>query len=319
MIKQRLLLSTMASLLMIAFVFLLSRFLSGSVPENPRLYEYNEPEPDVFTVSADYSLPAGDAGPGEIAPEEKEPEIVYTPEELSAQGTLVKKTVKAFAAAGSITDEIRSDLESLSAQFPQVGARWSTLMEYWAYLNGGMRVLSGECSDGLPDDNSLCIVVMGYQLDPDGVMKPELVNRCETALACAEKYPNAYIAVTGGGTAWHNRNITEAGTMAQWFIEKGIAAERIIIENSSMTTGENAIYTTGILTEEYPEVNSLVIVTSDYHVRRGCLVFTAQALLNGMNIHVVSNAGFNTGRTESSPLRMQSSELLEVVEDYFKT
>lgn len=47
--------------------------------------------------------------------------------------------------------------------------------------------------DGLPDTDELCIVVLGFQLNPDGSMRDELINRLNVALRSAEKYPNAYI------------------------------------------------------------------------------------------------------------------------------
>lgn len=68
--------------------------------------------------------------------------------------------------------------------------------------------------DGLPDTDELCIVVLGFQLNPDGSMRDELINRLNVALRSAEKYPNAYIVCTGGGTASGNASATEAGEMA---------------------------------------------------------------------------------------------------------
>ena len=81
-------------------------------------------------------------------------------------------------------------------------------------------------------------------------MAPELVGRCETALACAAQYPNAYLIVTGGGTASGNRSATEADVMAAWLEEHGIGKEKIIIENRSLTTDQNASNTCSILAEQ---------------------------------------------------------------------
>ena len=58
----------------------------------------------------------------------------------------------------------------------------------------------------------------------------ELADRLNVALASAEKYPNAYILCTGGGTASKNAKVTEAGQMAQWLTDRGISQERIITE-----------------------------------------------------------------------------------------
>ncbi len=169
--------------------------------------------------------------------------------------------------------------------------------------------------DGLPEDESLCIVVLGFQLHPDGSMSEELVGRCETALASAEKYPNALIAVTGGGTAWQNPSATEAGVMAAWLTARGVEPERILIEDASLTTADNAAFTCKLLCEQHPEVRALAIVTSDYHLPLGLLLFQEEALLTEYEtgtrpFEVISNAALDTqGRVNPDSPMMQKSYL----------
>ncbi len=78
------------------------------------------------------------------------------------------------------------------------------------------------------DHGSSYVVILGFQLNPDGSMKDELIERLKVGLKSAEKYPNAYIVCTGGGTAAENAEATEAGEMAKWLEEQGVAKERII-------------------------------------------------------------------------------------------
>ena len=194
--------------------------------------------------------------------------------------------------------EIRELLAKMKAASPELGETWERIMNYWVYANEDMIVHEDVLPDGLPEDDSLCIVVLGYQLEPDGTMSEELIGRCETALRSAKKYPNAYIAVTGGGTALM-ADTTEAEAMAAWLTEKGIAPERIITENSSLTTGENAQFTCKIISEAYPQIRWAAVISSDYHVPLGCLLFEEQFLLssayNGTEpVEVLSNAGFRT-------------------------
>ena len=59
------------------------------------------------------------------------------------------------------------------------------------------------------------MVVLGYQLNADGTMRDELLERLRVAKASAEKYPNAYIVCTGGPTAYEDKTVTEAGRMAE--------------------------------------------------------------------------------------------------------
>lgn len=189
---------------------------------------------------------------------------------------------------------IAADVAALKKYDSRLGETWGAIMEYWDYANTRMVLNYNSLPEDLPQDDSLCIVVLGFQLEPDGSMSPEMHGRCQLALRAAEQYPHAFIAATGGGTAYRNPEATEAGVMAEWFLRKGVAEERLILEDQSSTTEENAIFTRGILTERYPQIKSLVIVSSDYHLPLGCLLFTEAALLyrceyGEMPFEVVSN------------------------------
>lgn len=194
--------------------------------------------------------------------------------------------------------QIRTLLERLRKADPALGETWSGIMEYWRYANEEMPI-NAELPDDLPQDDSLCLAVLGFQLLYDGDMAPELLGRCQVALAAAQQYPNAYIAVTGGGTAGKDKSITEAGVMADWLIAQGIAPERIIREDASLTTDQNAINTCAILIRDYPQVKQLAVISSDYHLPLGCTMFTEAALLVGFYLGevpytVVSNAAWPT-------------------------
>ena len=175
-------------------------------------------------------------------------------------------------------DTVRSDLEKLKAADPALGTAWERIMEYWVYINNDLEIRTEVPAD-LPADDSLAIVALGYQLLPDGTMDPELVKRCELALSCAEAYPKAWVIVTGGGTAKDNKEMTEAQAMADWLLQQGLDPDRLIVETRAMTTGQNAQYSCEILTTTYPQVRSLLLVTSDYHMQMACLLFTAEACL----------------------------------------
>lgn len=176
---------------------------------------------------------------------------------------------------------IAADVAALKEHDAPLGEAWGGIMEYWDYADTRLELNYERLPEDLPKDDSLCIVVLGFQLLPDGGMSPEMLGRCELALTAAKQYPNAYLAVTGGGTAAGNAAVTEAGVMARWFLEQGIDERRIIQEERSSTTDENAKYTLKILTEQLPQIRSIAIVTSDYHVPLGCTLFTEAALLYG--------------------------------------
>lgn len=135
--------------------------------------------------------------------------------------------------------DIQRLVEKLKALNSTKGEEWEKIMKYGDYVNTDMNVNV----DGLPNDDSLCITVLGVALSDDGTMKDELVGRLQTALASAQKYPNAYVAVTGGGTAKNNPNATEADQMAAWMSANGLDENRLIVENKSKSTVQNAQFT----------------------------------------------------------------------------
>lgn len=204
--------------------------------------------------------------------------IVYTPDTYRLVSDLVY-TYAAKQREGE--DEIRDGLARLQEMDPRLGLLWREILQYWDFVNEDFPAPDTSIPETLPKDDSLCIVVLGFQLHSDGSMAEELIGRCETALRFAEAYPEAFLAVTGGGTAWQNKTVTEAGAMAQWLMDHGIAAERILVEDRSLTTADNAVFTCEILRNRAPQVKSLAIVSSDYHLPLGALLFEEKALLLG--------------------------------------
>lgn len=225
----------------------------------------------------------------------------YTAETYQLVSDLVY-TRRREGAAGEET--VQSLLASLREADPPLGEAWAGIMDCWKWVNDGMTILSGQVPQGLPEDGSLCFVVLGFQLQYDGSMAPQLLGRCEAALACARRYPNSLLALTGGGTAAGDKSKTEAGVMADWLVSQGVRRERLIVEDESMTTDQNARNTTAILVRDYPQITTLAVVTSDYHVPLGVLMFTEAALLRGCEtgsapFTVAANMAYPTNATEA--------------------
>ena len=213
-------------------------------------------------------------------------------------------------------DALLQELESLD---PAQAARWTRIMNLWRSVQAELAVTPDILPDGLPETDELCLVVLGFQLNPDGSMREELVERLRVALACAEKYPNAWIVCTGGGTAAEDPMATEAGRMAEWLIDNGIAPERVIIENQSLTTAQNAIYTFDILEKQYPQVSQLAIISSDYHIATGTLLFGAEAILRAEDeehehIRITANAAWQAPSGTLSTM-FQAGALIELSGD----
>ncbi|MCQ2821677.1 MAG: YdcF family protein [archaeon] len=189
---------------------------------------------------------------------------------------------------------------------------WDKVMKFWKFVNNKMIINTDVVPEDLPTDDSVCIIVLGYGLNADGSMKPELIKRLTTAYNLATAYPKSFIAVTGGPTASQNKTATEGGQMGKWLLAKGIAADRVIIEDKAMSTVQNAQYVYKKLVEEYTQVNKIIMVTSDYHIPRGCLLYNTQLLKSfyeedGPMMEIISNsAAYISGKRESDSLMASS-------------
>lgn len=192
--------------------------------------------------------------------------------------------------------------------------RWKEILNCWKEADNDMRLNYGSLPDGLENSGKLCLIVLGFQLNPDGSMQEELVGRLQTALKSAEKYPESYILCTGGSTGSGNTGVTEAGAMAQWLTERGIAEDRILVENRALTTSQNAMFSYQILTRDCPEVTQAAIISSDYHIPWGTVLFQTQFLLGDHPLTLVSNAAYPTGRKirDDYLLRWQQSGIMEI-------
>lgn len=275
------------------------------------------------SVAAAVSLAAEETGSPdtystEQSTEPAEPETVkvirsvFSEEELR----LLEKII--FAKAdGEDTGELLDALEEID---PLNRAAWDEILAYWdetheeGFVNtmeaGGRSISEIEgcpldaahegtlLPEDLPTDDSLCIVCLGFQLYSDGSMQDELVGRLEVVRACAMQYPGAWILLTGGPTAFMDSSVTEAEVMADWLVKHGVEKERILVENRSMTSATNALFTYELLKDGYPQVRDIAIVSSDYHVALASQLFQAQftmarAMGSDTLLNVRANASYH--------------------------
>ena len=226
--------------------------------------------------------------------------------DTSAQ-QFIERLVVGHAAYG---DRDEDALEELSALDPDLADKWTRILDLWETPPE----VRDELPDDLPDDDTLALVALGFQLEPDGTMREELIGRLDVLRAAAKKYPNAVLVCTGGGTAAEEPTATEAGQMAVYLRAWGIDPARIIVEDRSVTTAQNAMFTMDILAERYPQVRQIVIVTSDYHIATGTLLFGAEAILRDSDVAVVSNVAWRAPRGKL-PVMFQAGALIELSGD----
>ena len=230
-----------------------------------------------------------------------------------------REIVVNYGAYGETADERNAELfVRMQALNPACAEKWQQILDLWKTVNSDLPIHEGILPDGLPDTDELCIVALGFQLNPDGTMRDELVERLRVVLRSAEKYPNALIVCTGGGTAAENEEATEAGKMAEWLAANGVSPDRILVEDRSQTTAQNAMFTLAMLEEHYSQVRQIAILSSDYHIATGTLLFEAESILHAddpqQRIRVVSNAAYKAP-SGSLPVMFQAGALIELSGD----
>ncbi|MCG7633449.1 YdcF family protein [Gordonia McavH-238-E] len=124
-----------------------------------------------------------------------------------------------------------------------------------------------------PVSGRVAIVVLGYGLNANGKMAPELVNRVSAAKAQSELTTGAPVVVTGGVP---KKGVTEAAAMRTWLVDNGVSASRILTEDKSGSTVANAQNTAEILRAQ--GIRDIVLITSPNHIRRGAADFGAMGL-----------------------------------------
>jgi len=109
------------------------------------------------------------------------------------------------------------------------------------------------------------VTVLGLVLNDDGSMKKELIKRIELGLKTFNEVKADYLVLTGG-IANEKAGIAEARAMEKYVLEKGFDKDKIIVEEESKTTVENAFYVAKKF--EGKKVDTMYVVSTMYHFYR---------------------------------------------------
>lgn len=111
-------------------------------------------------------------------------------------------------------------------------------------------------------------LVLGNVLNADATPGPELTARLETALFMSKANPTAQLLVSGGLEV---RDVKESAVMKRWLTNRGVGAERILVESKSMDTVENIKMSTAIMIQQ--NAKRICLITGMKGARRGaCLL-----------------------------------------------
>ncbi len=134
-------------------------------------------------------------------------------------------------------------------------------------------------------------IVLGNRMKDDGSLSDIMLSRLKLTLKLdSEQKIDKYIV--SGGIANKVAGTAEATKMAEWLIANGIEENRVIKEDKSRTTVENAKFSVPIAQEI--GATEIVLVTSTYHVTRRYLPagrLFQRALKNYPNIKLAIYTG----------------------------
>ncbi|MBR4501678.1 MAG: acetolactate decarboxylase [Clostridia bacterium] len=201
---------------------------------------------------------------------------------------------------GAVETPAEGDIGRIDADAASIGTDLAfSIAAHWKkiYLDPEYKLLIYGRDDPslIPVRGRHAFVVLGYQLQ-NGKMTAELKGRCDAAADAALAFPDSIIVCSGGATGSNNpEHRTEAGLMKQYLSEvRGIDPDRIFIDELAMTTAENAVNTFGILMEQ--NVETMTIVTSDYHQKWGQVLYNALAAVyradHGYSAEIAGNYCF---------------------------
>lgn len=104
-----------------------------------------------------------------------------------------------------------------------------------------------------------------------------LRERLDAAYGYLQAHPETVCIVSGGQGP--GEEITEAECMADWLINKGIAPERILLEDQATSTRENLAFSKALAeSHRQSQVYTVGIVSSEYHLFRAALMANEQEI-----------------------------------------
>jgi uncharacterized SAM-binding protein YcdF (DUF218 family) len=120
------------------------------------------------------------------------------------------------------------------------------------------------------------IVVLGGALDlansrPGKLEYQQASDRFMYAVLLAKQLPQAKLIFAGGTASFVDKTKTEASLLKGEAVRFGLAPERILVDDQSRNTRENALQAQRILQQTGGQ--SVVLITSAFHMRRSLACF----------------------------------------------
>lgn len=114
----------------------------------------------------------------------------------------------------------------------------------------------------------LVAVVLGNRLNDDGSITEIMERRLKSALKMNQLFCPDFIVVSGG-VANVQAGVSEAQTMREYLVKHGICSDKIVLEDKSLTTKQNAEFSVPMCAKLH--ATELLLCTSLEHMSRGFL------------------------------------------------
>lgn len=130
------------------------------------------------------------------------------------------------------------------------------------------------------------VIVLGAAVHGE---RPSLVlnRRMERAAEFHAQNPDAFIVVSGGKGM--QEDISEAEAMRRYLVKKGVAEDKIIVEDNSFSTRENFRNSKKLLDERLGDGYRVAYITSEFHIYRAGLVAKSEGFEKPAHFHVATD------------------------------
>lgn len=111
------------------------------------------------------------------------------------------------------------------------------------------------------------VIVLGCGIFQDGSLTLTLKKRLDAAIEYMNRFPYTICVVSGGKGP--NEPFPEAQAMGEYLMSQGIDKDKILYEDKSTSTKENLLYSSKVISQNYPDIEQTVaLVSSDFHIFR---------------------------------------------------
>lgn len=112
-------------------------------------------------------------------------------------------------------------------------------------------------------------IVLGAKIVAGGVPTRSLKYRLDAAYDYAIKYPHTQLIMSGG--QGEDEDMPEAVAMKNYLLKRGIAENRLIVEDQSTSTYENIKYSSAKIPLNEKKIT---IISNDFHLARAKMIAT---------------------------------------------